>query len=700
MQPRKKVLIVIGILLLISIPTLFFIMNLLNPPPPKPFDLADAPVEIQLIKQDLKEKLEDDTLSWDDINDFIILSQYIADNSPDVADLVEGWEKTAVIDVTDAGYLWFIVENNIVIIETGSTPPSSSDVTITMKFEIFSKILANDETAISSFQKGDLDFTGALNDALKIGRLARIFAVTIMDGDMDIIPSTINLIITEDNPELYEKGLTLMPCTEMIVDNGTSTFGVGHVIIYDHDGNIKAQLDDSLHWVHKFINSTTVLMGGAEGYAQLWNYVTGVIETLPIPGGHHELDYNPKTDTYLVLEDAYSNETWDGRYILYDILSEYNSSGDLVWQWDARIEYPFNETIYTGLNLNETFRAGTDWMHSNSFSWDKDDDVIFLNMRNQDTILKINRTTNNILWAAGRYGDFTILNVSGYEVDSIFFHPHSLEWIGPNRFIIFDNGLYNPDYPPSMVLGTNEGYSRFVEFEIDEDNMIMREVWSWGPTNLSYYFPDSGGDADRLPNGNTIGIFANKALTNSVDDPVIITEVTRDGEVAWELMVPGANNTNYWTHRLERFYNAPIIKVDNNSLDFDSTERTLSLNLSVWDTFKQDAPSPGHLKIRVNGIEIYNEAFDFLKQWQETELQVSLTELPASVNYIQLIIENADGLQGIVLLYGIVPEGTPTTSLIIPFMVVTAIVVPAIFLVLIKTGRLSIRRSSVMVINK
>lgn len=693
MQRRTKALIVVGLILIITIPTIFFVMNLLYPPAPAPFSLDDAPTEIQVIKQDLKEKLEDETFTWADIDDFIILAQYIADNSPAVADMIEGWDKTVIFDVTDEGYLWFIVDSGDVTIETGATPPSNPDITITLNFETFANILSRNDTAISSFQKGNLDFTGPLNDAIKVDRIAQIFAATIMDVDIDLVESSINLIVTEDNPELYDTGLTLMPCTEMILDNGSSTFGVGHVIVYDQDGYIKAQLDDSVHWVHKFINSTTVLMGGAEGNAQLWNYVTDTLVTLPIPGGHHELDYNPVSDTYLVLEEEYSDEMWDGRHILYDILSEYNSSGILVWQWNGTIEYPFNETIYTGLNLNETFRAGADWMHSNSFSWDKEENVIYLNVRNQDTILKIDKTTNDILWAAGRYGDFTVLNITGDQVDSIFFHPHSLEWIGPNRFIIFDNGYYNPDYPPSMIFGGNDGYSRFVEFTIDEENMIMQEVWSWGPDNISYYFPDSGGDADRLPNGNTIGLFADKALTIGAEDPVIVVEVTHDGEVAWELQVPGANNTYYWTHRLERFYSVPLVSIDNDTLDYDSDARTLSLNLTTWNSYKIDAKVAGQLKVIINGNEFYKSDFEFLPQWQATELHIALADLPVNVNYIQLVVENADGQQGTILLFGMIPESTALNPLFIPTVIGIGIAVPVVFIVLVKTGKLNIKRN-------
>ena len=693
MRRRTKGLIVVAIILIITIPTVLIVLNILYPPTPEPFNLDDAPAEIIAIKEDLKAKLSDETFSWSDLDDFITFSQYVADHSPLVADLIEGWDKTTVFDVVGSGYFWIVTSSNSLTIETGPTPPAEPDIEITLNLETMVSILTQDETAISSFQKGNLDFTGPLGDALNINRLTQVIAATIMDTDINIVETPLEFVITQDQPGQYDPGLTIMPCIEIIIDNASSTFGVGRLVVYDHAGRIVAQLDETVHWVHKFVNSTTVLMGGAEGNAEFWNYKTGVVETLPVPGGHHEIDYNPVTDTFLVLETDYSTEMWDGRYVLYDLISEYDRDGDLVWQWDGRDEYPFNSTIHTGLGLNETFRAGADWMHANSFTWDKENDIIYLNVRNQDTILKIDKTTKDIVWSAGRWGDFTVLNITGHEVDSIFHHPHSLEWIGPNRFIIYDNDFYNPDHPTTMVFGANEGYSRMVEFVIDEDAQTMQEVWYWDPQNVSYYFQDSGGDADRLPNGNTIGIFATKALTNSVEDPVIITEVTPNGDIAWELQVPGANETYYWTHRIERFYEAPLITVDSETAEVDLTTGSLYLNVTTWNNFKVDGEKAGTLKVLVNGNEHYSESFDFLTHWQSTNLEVSLTDLPNNVNYIQISVTNEDGLEGTLLIYGQLPNPPPEFGLVLPLTVSVVVAIPVIIVVLVKTGRLNIRRT-------
>jgi hypothetical protein len=695
MRRRTKGLIAVAIILIISIPTVLIVLNILYPPAPEPFNLDDAPAEIILIKDDMKTKLSDGTFSWSDLEDFITISQYVADHSPLVQDTIQGWDKTTVFDVVGSGYFWFITSEGTLTIYTGSIPPTEYDVKITLNLDVMIEILTQKETAVSSFQKGNLDFTGPLGDALKIDRLTQIIASTLMGTSISSIDTSLKFTITQDQPALYEQGLTLMPCTEIIINNGSSAFGVGHLVVIDHAGRVLAELDDTVQWVHKFINSTTVLMGGAEGNAQLWNYKTGVVVTLPVPGGHHELDYNPVSDTFLVLENAYSSEMWDGRPVLYDVLSEYTRDGTLVWQWDGRDEYPFNATMHTSLGLNETFRAGADWMHSNSFTWDKEDNMIYLNVRNLDTILKINKNTKNIVWSAGRWGDFKVLNITGDEVDSIFHHPHSLEMIGPNRFMIYDNDLYNPNHPTTMTFGSNEGYSRMVEFVVNESTQTMQEVWVWDPKNTSYYFQDSGGDADRLPNGNTIGIFAGKALTNSVPDPVIITEVTKTGEIAWELRVPGENNTYYWTHRLERFYTAPLIHVDNETMDLDLTSKTLSLDITTWNSYKVDAITNGTLRIVINGNEFYSHSFEFLPHWQPNDFHMDLTDLPSNVNYIQITVTNNEQQVGTLLIYGEVQNPQEYLGYVIPFTISLAVAIPVVLVVLSKSGKLHLRRENV-----
>ncbi|MFX1579874.1 MAG: aryl-sulfate sulfotransferase [Promethearchaeota archaeon] len=687
MRRRTKGLLAVIIIVAITVPSFLFVLNgMLNPPPPEPLNLDEAPAIIRELKSDLKEALSDRTFSWDDMMNFSIFSDYVSANHPEAQEIALGWEITAVLEVIDTGYLWFIVTNDTIDLEARLDPPENPDVTMSVSMDTLTEIFSCRTTAVSEFQRGMVGFDGPLQDALKIDRLNTIYSTTIMDTKLYHSSDVLEIKLTQADTEAYTPGLTLFPCVEVIITDESSpsgSVGEGKVMILDDEGQLVAQLDDSLHSVHKFLNSTAVLMGGSDGWMEIWDFKSDTRVTLPVPAGHHELDYNPITDTFMVLETTTAGEMWDGLEVIYDTISEYSWEGDLLWQWDASVHYPFNSTIHTTLGHNYTFRGYADWMHANSFVWDKVENTIWLNVRNQDTLLKIDKDTGEIVWKAGRHGNFTVLDINGTEVDTIWNYPHSLEWVGGNRYILFDNGLFNPDVPSSMSQdGT--GVSGFIEFEIDEENQILHEVWSWYAHNETYYFSESGGDADRLPDGNTLGIYGNMALVQAREVPVILAEVSRAGEIVWEVQLIGGEGTYYWAHRVERFYETPLIEVHDSI--YDGTSQTLFVNMSTWNCVKQMYSSAGSLAVLVNGDVFYQEDFEFLPQWLETNLEISLSSLPTIVNTIEIVIENSDGITNSVYVVGSGPQSVDPVFFVLVGLMVA---IPVVLVVLVKTGRIT-----------
>ena len=260
-------------------------------------------------------------------------------------------------------------------------------------------------------------------------------------------------ILANNNSLTIPDGLTLIPAISIELNTSAEgqPFGSqivnGTLIIVDDTGKIVAQLDNCLQSVVKFINSTTVLLGGNEGNLQLWNYKTNTLQNLPIPGGNHALDYDQQTDTFMVLDYIISNQIFNGLNISYDILSEYTRSGQLIWQWNGKQYFPFNSTQYESNGANETFLGYVDWMHSNSFVWDKENNWIYLNIRSLDSIIKIDMTNDQIIWEAGRFGNFTLYDQNGNQVSTLFYHPHGLEQIALNIFMVFDNDFLNSSNP-------------------------------------------------------------------------------------------------------------------------------------------------------------------------------------------------------------------------------------------------------------
>ena len=64
-------------------------------------------------------------------------------------------------------------------------------------------------------------------------------------------------------------------------------------------------------------------------------------------------------------------------------------------------------------------------------------------------------TNDQIIWEAGRFGNFTLYDQNGNQVSTLFYHPHGLEQIALNIFMVFDNDFLNSSNP-STYNGTGD----------------------------------------------------------------------------------------------------------------------------------------------------------------------------------------------------------------------------------------------------
>ncbi|MFX1486697.1 MAG: aryl-sulfate sulfotransferase [Promethearchaeota archaeon] len=376
-----------------------------------------------------------------------------------------------------------------------------------------------------------------------------------------------------------------------------------------------------------FMNSTTVVITtGRAGY--IWNMIDNNLVNLSF-GSHHDLEYNPFTDTFLILKGVRegSCENPDGitMPIEYDDILEVDREGNVVWEWDMSEHIPFDLMEHSlrwevkGKGENQAH----DWSHANAVFWDIDKNMIYLNTRNLDTFYKIDKLTGDIVWACGRYnGDFTLLDKDGDEVESLWYHSHGLEKMSENHFIQFDNDIYN-----SNTVSPWDGNSSLLEIEVDEENMVAREVWRWiAPIE---YFADRFGDANRMPNGNTLGCFG--------VPPSHLTEVTSEGEIVWEMLL-----SDYQVYRVERFLTKPLAEIVPTGSFTQGSPIVLTFN--VLDTIKRSYLTGGVLTIIEDDLVLKEMTFQFSPYWQETELFVDIGELPLGRHNLKLTVENCDGI--------------------------------------------------------
>jgi len=159
-----------------------------------------------------------------------------------------------------------------------------------------------------------------------------------------------------------------------------------------------------------------------------------------------------------------------------------------------------------------------DWSHLNSVSVLPGDEELLVSSRNLNAVFKIRYPSGEVVWELGRDGgDFT-----WEDEDDRFWRQHDPEvQPGGDRILLFDNGLQDA-----------REWSRALELELDLDAKTVKKVWEFRPE--PDIFAKIWGDADRLPDGNTLVTFG----LRSKEEHTRLIEVTPDGQEVWRLVPP------------------------------------------------------------------------------------------------------------------------------------------------------------------
>lgn len=237
---------------------------------------------------------------------------------------------------------------------------------------------------------------------------------------------------------------------------------------------------------------------------------------------------------------------------------------DHVVQWDPAQNRPVKHwDLAQVLDIDRSVFAedysldfAADWFHINSVAALPDGSVI-ASGRNQG-VVKVD-PDNELQWIlapnmgwgkAGRTGngldprDFmlTALNASGQPLPAAVQRgtqgtddfewstgQHALNWLGNGRLLLFDNGL-------ARNFSNEPTYSRAVEYEIDEENKTIRQVWQYGKERGLDMFSPITSDVDVLPKtGNRLITAGNIRIKQPAPHAKII-ELNND-EVVFECRV-------------------------------------------------------------------------------------------------------------------------------------------------------------------
>jgi hypothetical protein len=322
--------------------------------------------------------------------------------------------------------------------------------------------------------------------------------------------------------------------------------GIGnYLVVMDTSGNLLGLRESSTGYSVAYNIAPNTLMfqgepqvdgaGTAPTYAtHFWNLVENTTVDFPNVVSHHDIQYDPVNNTFLTLQ-SYERDVGNNSY-LFDKILQVDASGNVIWSWDTYNYIPLSEASI--FNETTVFNGQTliDFSHANSLDWDYNNGTIYLNLRCTNTFYKINQTSGNIVWAAGEFGNFTLLDQSGNEVSSLWYHSHDTKQVAPDVFTMFDNDYDN-------VTNPDDTYSRMIELTVNETDMTAYVNWSWeSPTQ---YWNSYAGGTVLLPNGDFLGDFGDPTHQMPQNQPwnfnntgAVLVEVNPAGQVVKTFTFP------------------------------------------------------------------------------------------------------------------------------------------------------------------
>jgi arylsulfate sulfotransferase len=233
-----------------------------------------------------------------------------------------------------------------------------------------------------------------------------------------------------------------------------------------------------------------------------------------------------------------------------------NVLGDVVIDLDENLQPVWVWNEFDHFDVNRHPMQFPDWTHTNAVVYSSSDGNIFVSMRHQNWVVKIDYRdgggTGDVLWRLGEGGDFILQG--GVDPTDWQYAQHYPSLFSPNssgnfKLGVMDNGD-DRIFPTGVNCGTTGApaclYSTIPVFQIDEGaktaTLIFHQIL---PTSLYNNF---GGNTELLANGNIEYDLAGVG-TNSD-----IFEVTHTSapETVWHMHSAGSNA--YRGYRIPSLY--------------------------------------------------------------------------------------------------------------------------------------------------
>ncbi len=226
-----------------------------------------------------------------------------------------------------------------------------------------------------------------------------------------------------------------------------------------------------------------------------------------------------------------------------------------VWSWNQFDHFSMDYFCNLNSYWNYAYVNGLfDWIHSNSFHFNKQDSTIYVSNRHFSSITKLKYPSGEIIWDMGlppQYGT----GENNICDELLFSYQHHIQIIENGDLLFFDNGNLS-----DTLLLDELPTSRIRRIQVNQD-LSCETVWEY--TLDENLHGNATGSVQLLENGNYF-IYTQGSGSNNNGIGCTLLEVSHNKEIVWKGTVNDGNE-------IATFYRAfkiPSINPDAFSVSF------------------------------------------------------------------------------------------------------------------------------------
>jgi arylsulfate sulfotransferase len=496
------------------------------------------------------------------------------------------------------------------------------------------------------------------------GRVGTVFATT------PPLPADFPTLLTVvSDPFAMEPGFTLIDCMRRANDDVRPDY----TVMVDNTGEVVWYTTHCFSSGRQLANGNILYRNGAD-VIEMDFLAKQQRLTLQVPGLglHHDLLRTPH-GTYLSLDRQLidvpsfpTSETdpaapWAPATLRDDSVVEFLPDGALRKEWP---EYDMIDPERIGYASLNTVGGGFDWTHSNAVHYRFADDLIMVSVRHQDAVIAFSRETGTLEWILGPHENWApefqqyLLHPTGSGFQWQY-HQHAPMWTGSGTILLFDNGNFRASpFDGQTPDPNNTSFSRGVEFDINTQNMNIRQMWQYGEGLTEPIFSFFISDADWMETTDnrlmTFGGISYVGGVSTVDlglgtNHVRVIETTNDATpvVVFELWAydpAGGRIAAYRSERFQGFYPATYIKAPNgvgNSLRLVKGPGSVAMTWAV-SAVDSSHDAAGHYIVYAGSSS--NAGFAMLES--SAFQQLDTDHEAGTVTFFKIVAANVNGTSG------------------------------------------------------